>query len=135
MIKKIFARQFQLIDVVALIMAMILMAVSARFATAPAELRTRHTEISLGYIGRSRGDQLYVVDEGHSRLIAFDRDGKEQFRIQDPSEEWGLSLYIDDFTVTEDALYLTASEWNGMLLDWELILRYSLTASLLKGRM
>ena len=127
MIKKIFARQFQAIDIVALILTMVLMAVSARFATAPEELRTRHTDLSLGYIGRSHGDLLYAIDEGHSRLIAFDREGKEQFRIQDPSDEWGLSLYIDDFTVTEDALYLTASEWNGMLLDRELILRYSLS--------
>lgn len=125
MLKKLFVRRFQLIDAVAIILAILLLATSARFAVQPEELFTKTTEIDLGYIGRSHGDLFYVVDRGHSRLTAFDRDGKERFHIKDSSREWGLSLYIDDFTVTDDALYLTASVWNGMLLDRELILQYS----------
>ena len=89
------------------------------------------TEVSFGYIGRSAGDVLYVVDEGHTRLIVFDRSGQELYRIVDPSDDGESVLYIDDLMVDEEDLYLSVSEWNGMLLDRELILRYDLSGTYL----
>ena len=89
------------------------------------------TEVSFGYIGRSAGGVLYVVDEGHTRLIAFDRSGQELYRIVDPSDDGESILYIDDLMTDGENLYLSVSEWNGMLLDRELILRYDLAGNYL----
>ena len=42
-------------------------------------------------------------------------------------------LYIDDFMVNDENLYLSVSEWNGMLLDRELIMKYDLEGNYIEN--
>ena len=81
------------------------------------------SEISLGYIAKQQGDRIYVIDSGHSRLLCFDTAGNEIFEVTDPSDDGESVLYIDDIAPDEDGLYLSASEWDGMQIAREVILR------------
>ncbi|MGM9579996.1 MAG: MFS transporter [Anaerovibrio sp.] len=84
-----------------------------------------HTEISLGYSARQGTDgNFYVLDNGHERLLCFDKMGKVQFTIENPADRKSELLYIDDFAVTDDGIYLSATEWDGMSIAREVILHY-----------
>ncbi len=83
----------------------------------------KYTEdIELGYIAK-RDDQgsYYVVDSGHSRLICFDENSNIKYSLNDISNVDINELYIDDFTVDNGLTYISASQWNGMLLSKEVI--------------
>lgn len=83
------------------------------------------TAIDLGYSAKQgpNGD-YYVLDDGHARLICFDKDSNVHFSIENPSDEKSESLYIDDFAVTEEGIYLSATEWDEMTIAREVVLRY-----------
>ncbi len=85
----------------------------------------KETDLSQGYIARESGGLYYTLDNGHSRLICLDRTGKIRFVISDPSDNGESVFYIDDMYIAPDALYLSASVWDGMLLDREAILEYT----------
>ncbi len=87
------------------------------------DLVSFRSEISLGYIVKQQGDRIYVIDSGHSRLLCFDTAGNEIFEVTDPSDDGESVLYIDDIAPDEDGLYLSASEWDGMQIAREVILR------------
>ena len=87
------------------------------------DLVSFRSEISLGYIAKQQGDRIYVIDSGHSRLLCFDTAGNEIFEVTDPSDDGESVLYIDDIAPDEDGLYLSASEWDGMQIAREVILR------------
>ncbi len=89
------------------------------------EIFTTQTALSQGYIAREGHGSYYILDNGHSRLFRLDRSGKIIFEVNDPTGSGEISLYIDDFYIAPDGLYLAASEWNGMLLDREVILEYT----------
>lgn len=79
--------------------------------------------ISLGYQAQQGKDgRYYVLDSGHERLICFDQEGVIQFTIEDPSDSQGRVSYIDDFFVTEEGIYIAASQWNEMRVDREAVL-------------
>ena len=80
-------------------------------------------DIELGYNAKQdeRGF-YYVVDSGHSRLICFDEDSKIKCLLNNVSDGESTGLYIDDFAVDKGLTYVSASEWNGMLLSKEVIL-------------
>lgn len=89
------------------------------------EVFQKNTEISLGYSAKQGEDKnLYVLDQGHERIVCFDRKGKVQFTIENPSDKKSELLYIDDFTVTDNGIYLSATEWNEMSIAREVILLY-----------
>ncbi len=81
------------------------------------------SEISMGYLAKQQGDRVYVIDSGHSRFFCFDRDGNEIFEISDPSDNGESILYIDDLSVSGKDIYLSASEWDGMQIARELIVK------------
>ncbi|MGN0712321.1 MAG: hypothetical protein ACI4LJ_00970, partial [Anaerovoracaceae bacterium] len=88
------------------------------------------TEISLGYSAKQGPDGLfYVLDSGHERLLCFDDAGKLHFSIENPSDEESDLLYIDDFCVSEDGIFLSVSQWDEMALAREAILSYDLNGS------
>ena len=62
----------------------------------------------------------YVVDDGHNRLLCFDGESNIRYALVSPSDGRGV-LYIDDFAVDGGLVYLSASEWDGMLLSREVI--------------
>ena len=80
-------------------------------------------EIELGY--NAKQDELglyYVVDSGHSRLICFDYNSNIKYSLSNVSDGESTGLYVDDFVVDNGLTYISASEWNGMLLSKEVIL-------------
>lgn len=86
------------------------------------EALTNKLEISYGYSAKQDEKGLfYVVDDGHNRLISFDSEEKVVSDLISPQNGEGGSLYIDNFAVDGGLVYLSASEWNGMLLDREVI--------------
>ena len=94
----------------------------------------KETDLSQGYIARESSGLYYTLDNGHSRLFCLDRTGKIRFEISDPSDNGESILYIDDMYIAPDALYLSACEWNGMLLDREVILEYTLDGEFVGAR-
>ena len=126
------SRRFRLADIIIVALCFILGFVSLRFRVPVAEALNKESEISLGYIARKSEGLYYVIDNGHSRIVCFDEDGKIRFEIIDPTGETEYALYIDDVCVDKENIYLSASEWNGMLLDGEHILKYDLEGNYLE---
>lgn len=125
--KLLFARSLHWYDSVLVTICAILAYACIRLWIPPAEAFNQTTELSYGYIGRTAQGTRYVIDQGHARLIAFDANDQEIFEIVDPSDNEESILYIDDVFVDDDTVYLTASEWDGMLLSRELILAYDMS--------
>ena len=83
------------------------------------------TAIDRGYLARQDGRGLfYALDEEHSRLVCFDGDANILFSIENPSDEISGGLYIDDFAISDEGIFLSVSEWNEMNLAREAILLY-----------
>lgn len=83
---------------------------------------TSTTDITLGYNAKQDEQGLYyVVDDGHRRLLCFDEDAHIRYALMNPTAGEGGGLYIDDFATDGGLLYLSASEWDGMLLSREVI--------------
>lgn len=104
--------------------AMVLLAVFCFFFRMPLrEAFQSKEEITLGYSAKAVSeDTLYVLDDSHTRILCFDREGKIRFTLENLSDEQGNLPYIDDFAVTEKGIYVCASEWDGMTLAREAIL-------------
>ncbi|MBQ9002526.1 MAG: MFS transporter [Eggerthellaceae bacterium] len=117
-------RRFCWLDALVLALLTVLVIACVRLWVPPDTMLSRTTDLSRCYIARTANDLLYAIDEGHSRLVVFDDACQERFQIVDPSDDGQSVLYIDDVFVDGDDLYLTASEWDGMLLSRELILAY-----------
>lgn len=91
------------------------------------------TKIYLGYCAKSiSNDLFYVLDHSHERLLCFDKDQTVLFSIENISDEKGDLSYIDDFTVTEKGIYLSASQWNRMALAREAILFFDTDGNYVK---
>lgn len=120
----VFSRKPRWIDTVLLVAFALLVIACTRLQVPFSDVFSRTTELSFAYIGRTSKGVRYVIDDGHARLLAFDKDTQERFEIVDPSDDGEAFLYIDDVFIDDDRIYLSASEWNGMLLARELILAY-----------
>ena len=91
------------------------------FSMSFSEVFTSSMDITLGYSAKQDERGLYyVVDDGHSRLLCFDADARVRYALVDPSDGEG-GLYIEDFDIDNGLVYLSASEWDGMLLGREVI--------------
>ncbi len=81
--------------------------------------------ITQGYSARQGKDGVYyVLDNGHERLICFDRTGRVRFVIENPTDAEGDTLYIDDFFISGDGIYLSVTKWDKMRIMQEKILFY-----------
>ncbi len=90
-------------------------------------------DISYGYMAKQAENGLYyVLDDEHERIICFDEESNISFVITDPSDEKSEWLYVDGFDVDENYIYLNASEWDGMALSREAILKYNLKGKYLE---
>ena len=119
-------------DAILTAIAIALIFLFARMAMPFSEAVSGQTDLSLGYIAKAFDDRYYTLDEAHTRLLCFDHDGHILFQIKNPSDNGESILYIDDFILDEGNLYLSASEWNGMLLDREVILHYDSSGTFLR---
>ena len=117
-------------DLIILAIALISLFLGFHFRTTFDDAVVKTTDLSLGYIARESNDRFYVVDQGHARLISFDKDANTIFELIDPSDNGESILYIDDVHVDDSSVYLSASEWDGMLLCKEVILKYDLNGEL-----
>ena len=97
------------------------------------EALSRTKEISFGYITREKNGRYFVIDDGHARIMCFDENGKELYSIVDPSDNGLSALYIDDCFVSDENLYLSVSEWDGMLLSRELVMKYDLEGNYIEN--
>ena len=80
-------------------------------------------EIELGYSAKQDDKGFYyVVDSGHNRLICFDEDSNIKYSLNNVSDGKNSGLYIDDFTIDNGLTYISASQWDGMLLSMEAVL-------------
>lgn len=85
----------------------------------------KQSEISLGYSAKQGDNGLYyVLDSGHERLSCFDETGRIRFTIEEPPRKEGGLFYMNDFSVEENGLYVSAAGWEGMAVTWEAILFY-----------
>ena len=123
--------RFRKFDIIVIILTLFLGYLSLHYRLPYEEATSKYTEISLGYISREHNDRYYVIDNGHSRIISFDKDGKELYEIVDPVVAGDYGLYIDDMYIDDENLYLSGSLWNGMLLDGEAIAKYDLDGNYL----
>lgn len=112
-------------DFLLILFAVLLLFFCYQFKMPIGEVFQKETEITLGYSAKQGPDGLlYVLDSGHERLLCFDETGKIHFSIENPSDTKSDSLYIDDFSVTKDGLYISATEWNEMAIAREVILSF-----------
>lgn len=117
-------------DLLLTLAAMLLLIFCWEFRMPVGEALEGTTEISLGYLARQGPDGLfYVLDSGHARLLCFDDGGNIHFSIENPGDETSDLPYIDDFCVSKEGIYLSASQWNEMALAREAILSYDLNGS------
>ena len=128
MIKYFLSHKIRPLDAVFVVLAALFTVVYGLYRVPFSEATVRTQELTLGYLARESGGDFYALDDGHSRLIRFDTDGNILFQIKDPSDNGESVFYIDDFLVDGESVYLSVSEWNGMLLDRELIVRYNQNA-------
>lgn len=126
-----FSHELRWFDALLLVVCAALVFACVQLQVPFSEIFSQTTELSLGYIGRTSDGVRYVIDNGHARLLAFDEGAQELFEIVDPSDNGESALYIDDVFVDGDVVYLSASEWDGMLLSRELILAYDSKGSYL----
>ncbi len=104
---------------------LILLIVAIQMVSMPlSEALKDSTEVSYGYKAVEAGGLYYVIDSGHERLLCFDKDSRARFALTEGPD--GFGLYIDDVSVGKDSLYITVSEWDGMLLAGEKVLKYDL---------
>lgn len=119
LLSKTLKRQDAVLAAIAIALALI----CVRFVMPFPEAVSGKTDLYLGYIAKAMNDRYYTLDEGHTRLMCFDHDGQILLQLRNLSDNGESVLYIDDFTSDGEDLYLSASEWNGMLLNREVILR------------
>lgn len=111
-------------DLVMVLIAIILL-ISCWVLRIPfSEAFSKTMDISYGYSAAENGRGLYyVVDDGHSRILCFDKASALQSTLV-PKDEEGNDLYIDNFAVQDDSVYIAASVWNGMQVGKEVIVEY-----------
>ena len=92
------------------------------FAMPFSEAFTSTTDITFGYNAKQDAQGLYyALDDGHSRLLCFDENSRIRYALVSPTAGDSGALYIDDFAVDNGLVYLSASEWDGLLLTREVI--------------
>ncbi|WP_028234796.1 MFS transporter [Pseudobutyrivibrio sp. MD2005] len=128
-----FSHKIKTADVILLVVIGLLLTSCLYIRLPISEALSKTREISLGYITREYNGLYYVIDNGHARIMCFDSDGKERFSITDPSDDGNSILYIDDCLITDENLYLSVSEWDGMLLARELIMKYDLDGNYIEN--
>lgn len=91
------------------------------------ECLTTESEIFQGYHMKKGSDgTLYVIDAGHDRIIRFDENGQIIYALSGITVGDSGYLYMEDFAVDEEQnLYLLATEWQGMQVSREFVLKYT----------
>ncbi|MBQ7682522.1 MAG: hypothetical protein IJT31_10000, partial [Oscillibacter sp.] len=117
----LFVRRLKYTDVILGTVAAALLLFCWLFSMPLSQVFTSTMDITLGYSAKQDESGLYyVVDDGHNRLLCFDEQARIRYALVSPSDGEG-SLYIDDFAIDGNLVYLSASEWDGMLLSREVI--------------
>ena len=83
-------------DAVLAAIAIVLAFIVVRLIMPFSEAVSRQTDLSFGYIAKAVHDRYYTLDEAHTRLLCFDRDGQILFQIRNLSDTGESVLYIDD---------------------------------------
>jgi len=110
------------VDLILTAIAIVMLIFCWKFSMPISDVFTKTVDITYGYNAKQDEQGMYyVVDDGHSRLLCFGADSNIQYILANLEDEEGGSLYIDDFIVKDGMTYLSASVWNGMLLDKEVI--------------
>lgn len=123
--KSLFTKGLKRDDFLILLLAVISVFVCYKCGMPIEEAFKSKSEISLGYSAKKGEDgNFYVLDNGHGRLICFDEQAVIKFSIENPSDEKSNSLYMDDFFVSPEGIYISATEWNEMSIAREVILFY-----------
>ena len=87
------------------------------------ETGTYTDDIEFGYTAKQDAQgNYYVVDSGHNRLICFDENANINYLLSDVSDGESSELYIDDIAVDNGLTYISASEWDSLLISKEVIL-------------
>lgn len=121
----LFSKGLSRMDFILILPAILLLFFCYVFSMPVEEALNKDTDISLGYSAKQEEDGLYyVLDSGHERIVCFDEKSNIKFCIENPSDKKSDLLYIDDFAVAEDGIYISATEWEDMLIARETILFY-----------
>lgn len=131
--KYFFSEKIGKIDFLLMILAGILILFCFTFRMPFKDAIQSKTKVYLGYCAQSISDDLfYVLDHSHERLLCFDKDSNVIFSIENVSDGNGDLSYIDDFAVTKDGIYISASQWNRMTLGREAILFFDTDGNYVK---
>lgn len=118
----LFFRGLKQIDLILCAAAASLLLFCWMFSIPFSEVFTSTLDITFGYSAKQDAQGLYyAVDDGHTRLLCFDRDSRLRYALVNPTDGTGGGLYIDDFAVDGNLIYLSASERDGGLLSREVI--------------
>ena len=111
-------------DLMLILITIILIILCWKLYVPFSEVFSKTTDISYGYSAAEDAQgYYYVVDDGHSRMLCFDKNSALKSTLV-PVDEEGNSLYIDNFAVQDNSVYIAASVWNGMLVGKEVIAEY-----------
>lgn len=117
----LFARKIKFADLITGVLATALILFCWMLSMPFSEVFTTSVDITLGYSAKQDERGLYyVADDGHSRLLCFDKDARLKWALVNPSDGEDV-FYIEDFAIDNGLVYLSATVWDGMLLSREAI--------------
>ena len=130
--KKFFlSEKFRSADLIVLITLCVLSYLAFNIRMSFSDAINKTSDISLGYIARENNGVYYVIDDGHSRVLSFNDESDILLSTYDLSDNGESMLYIDDMYAADDYFYISASEWDGMILSREVIARFDLKGNYL----
>ncbi|PHN01283.1 6-bladed beta-propeller [Flavilitoribacter nigricans] len=65
---------------------------------------------------KKENDRIWILDDKRSAILTFDHEGKFLFRIESLGKGPGEYLYLDDFDVYEDKIYLLSGYQRKLLI-------------------
>ena len=111
------------LDLVVLLIMLVLAGLWWTYYIPLSETSTYTDDIEFGYTAKQDAQgNYYAVDAGHNRLICFDENANINYLLSDVSDGESSGLYIDDIAVDHGLTYISASEWDGLLISKEVVL-------------
>lgn len=121
--KYILSEKLQRSDIIIVFLMIFLLCFCWIFRMPLSEALSSKVTITGGYEAQQgRDGRFYVLDSGHERLLCFDKKGVLCFVVENLADEKGKLSYIDDFYVTDEGIYVSASQWDEMAISREAVI-------------
>lgn len=120
--------QIYKMDVITVLIAVVTLVLFLWLDISLEELLSPKYDFDLVYEIKEGGPQsdYYVLDSGHERIINYTKDNRVKSILYIPVDEACDYLYIDNYAIDSDgSVYISASEWAGMSVSRETVIKYS----------